>query len=178
MYGIKEPEPISDQEIMTTAKKMDVATYDIYKLSNDYQLYLDSSYGDSSDMKHRLIQPIQYLLFNSEGNLLVHSINCNAPGFPNLNWNTGGAFEVFPPKSLAEVDSSFSIEQLMPYFKPIEISHRRDGDAQYICVVFWNRFMGRQSRRLFEYIFTSGKEQDIRYYLVNNDGYFSSLDSK
>lgn len=179
LYGIKEPHAVSEQEILSYANKHGFGSLDIYRLRPKYEKYLDDKFPDTSinpsgsvcatGMKKRLIQPIQYMLFDRWGKLMVHTVNCNAGGFPNLNWNTGGAFEIFPPQSLDVVDSTFSIDELYPFFDPIEITRRRLGEAEYECVIFWNKFMGRQSRRLIEYAIENAKGHDVRFYLVNND---------
>ncbi len=183
MYGIKEAEPMSVQEVITLAKEYSLPVGDVYMLDSNYKSFI---YGESSsnsvvtsgadicimdDLKFSLNQPAQYMLFDSSKKLISHTVNCNAGGFPNLKWNRGGNFDVFPPRSLKKVDSSFSLSQIEQYFIPVQ--HSTDAkNYKYYCVVYWNEFMGRQSDHLLELAKRSDKE-NVKMMYVNVDDYFS-----
>lgn len=183
MYGIKEAEPMSVQEVITLAKEYSLPVGDIYMLDSNYKSFI---YGESSsnnivtsatdicitdDLKFSLNQPAQYMLFDSSKKLIAHTVNCNAGGFPNLKWNRNGNFDVFPPHSIKKVDSSFSLTRIEEYFVPIQ-SSQVGNTYKYYCVVYWNKFMGRQSKYLLELAERSSKK-NVKMMYVNVDNYFS-----
>ncbi len=189
-YGIKEAKVVTDEQISLYAKEHGFDTLNIYSLSTDYkQFFTDTNSlitGTSQkicmtdNLKYRLSQPLQYLLFDKDGHLLVHSTNCHAGGFPNLKWNKDGAFEQFPPIPLSDVDSSFEFKTMLPYFTPVAAKPLSDS-TDYTCVVFWNKFMGRQSTRLVKYVqrnleIPARKNTAINVLLVNDDNYFAEGD--
>lgn len=191
-YGIKEANKAIDGQISAYAKKHRFDTLNIYSLSNNYrQVFTDTNslitgttqnICMTDNLKYRLSQPLQYLLFDKEGNLIAHSTNCHAGGFPNLNWNKNKAFEQFPPKSLSDVDSSLKLETILPYFTPIKANPPSES-ADYTCVVYWNMFMGRQSTRLIRYVQSNlqipeSRITTINVLLVNDDNYFAEADKQ
>ncbi len=64
-------------------------------------------------------------------------VNCNAPGFPNLQWNNNGYFDVFVPKTQTFCDSLFEFEKLQNYFQN-KVNH--DESKNFKIVVFLEFF--------------------------------------
>jgi hypothetical protein len=106
----------------------------LQKLSNDTAL-----------LKHHL-QPLQASYYNKEGKLISFHINCNAPGFPNLNWNYKKAMEAFPPASQVPVDTLLNLQRHLMLLKSNsskQIETQKDFD--YFIIVNWAGFLKRQS---------------------------------
>ncbi|HSI91485.1 MAG TPA: hypothetical protein VK927_10245, partial [Adhaeribacter sp.] len=113
------------------------------------------------------------------GTLQNFHINCYTGGFPNLNWNQNGNFESFPPKMQAPADTLVSFQTLNQYLKPLPNTKlSADASADYTVVVFWNRMLGRQSKRLVETVqknCAKAGNHKIRLVYVNNDNLLSGL---
>ncbi|MEZ5016546.1 MAG: hypothetical protein R2800_05795 [Flavipsychrobacter sp.] len=190
IYGIKSAKPMSNKEVGRVAQKNGYSLYSIYTLDSSYNQLVHSDIdfqgvNDSDkiykvlNFKKQLSQPLQYMLFDASGKLIVHSVNCHTGGFPNLKWDREQAFQQFPPVPLSSVDSTFTMDDLKKYLHVVNVN----GGSQsydYQCVVFWNRFMGRQSKRLVKLALSNLKQAElkgkkVRVHLVNNEHYFYQL---
>lgn len=183
IYGIKIPRQIDDKEIIQYSRKFKIPTADIYKLDTSYSTFLlshDRTVYEDQMANH--IQPLQVLYFDTNGNLLSYHIDCNAGGFPNLKWNRNQAFSTFPPKTQAPADSFLPFEKQMNFLIPLEqtLAFSKAG-LDYVAIVYWSRFMGRQSRRLIHIVQENSKLANpgkLRIIYVNNDNFFGTLDVK
>ena len=120
----------------------------IYFIDTDYKKQLQKLSNDTVLLKQHL-QPLQASYYNKAGKLISFHINCNAPGFPNLNWNYKKVMEVFPPESNAPVDTLLNLQTHLMLLKSnsnkqIEI----EKDFDYFIIVNWAGFLKRQSIRL------------------------------
>ena len=88
----------------------------IYYIDKDYKKHLLSLTNDTGIIKNHL-QPLQASNYNKEGKLISFHINCNAPGFPNLNWNYKKVMEAFPPVSQATVDTLLNLQTHLKLLK-------------------------------------------------------------
>jgi len=83
----------------------------------------------------------------------------------------------FPPKQQAPIDSIVSLETQLKYLKPLSQTTKLLNDSyDYILIVYWNRFMGRQSKRLIRFVqdnskLATGKKVKIIY--ANTDNIFA-----
>lgn len=177
--GMKNPRIITEDEMYTYGRKWDMSIY--------YQQILLPTYVDEVqklDSLHpalakNLLQPIQAMYFDSSGKLISYHINCYAGGYPNLNWNRNGNFDVFPAKTQAPCDSSITLSWILPHLKPLELPCVKIKDLNYTVVVFWSRWTGRQSRYLLEFVQKNlklaSKATRIQIMYVNTDEIFTKL---
>jgi hypothetical protein len=103
-------------------------------------------------------------------------VNCYAGGFPNLKWDINGIMSAFPPKQQAPIDSIIPLETQLKYLDPISPSFKLSLDSyDYIVIVYWNRFMGRQSKRLIHIVQENcklEKEKKVKIIYANTDNIF------
>lgn len=138
----------------------------VYALSNDYINYA-KSFRDSSVLKN-LTQPLQIIFFKDK-KVQTHLINCTVGGFPDLKWNRYHTIGSLPFASFPVVENDLKIDSILNYIYPAP-----DLDLnKNICIVFWNNWMGRQSKNLIEYSKNPKIRENYQVLYVNNDNYFS-----
>lgn len=185
-YGVKQPKTISDFEILNFAEKEIKTTENIYKIDSSFMEYInsfsniiDTNYLISSEntcivkneIQHDLYQPIQAMYFDNKGNIISYFTNCYAGGFPNLKWNKHDNFVTFPPKSLANIHNEILFNEILLQFKKTNNNYT-ENDIDYTIVIFWNKFMKRQSLRLIKLIQKNTIDQNVKIIYVNNDNFF------
>ena len=117
----------------------------IYFIDTHYKKQLQKLSNDTVLLKHHL-QPLQASYYNKEGKLISFQINCNAPGFPNLNWNNKKVMEVFPPESNAPVDTLLNQQRHLEFLKSNSIKKIEiERDFDYFIIVYWAGFLKKQS---------------------------------
>jgi hypothetical protein len=181
LYGIKNPKKLDDQTIIRYSEKYHIPITDNYKLDTAYLTFLSSL--DSITFKEQIknhYQPLQVLYYHKTGQLESFQINCYAGGFPNLNWNRDGMFTTFPPGKQAPIDSIISLDLQLKYIHPLSrtISCSIE-NYEYIVIVYWSRFMGRQSKRLIHLVQENiklAKEYKVKIFYVNTDNIFALTD--
>ncbi len=187
-YGIKDPKPLTEQQVLQYARKSGLEKYNLYTLDTTYEQFLDKYYSiegleDSAEimnrklLKKQLYQPLQCMLFDSRGYLMSNIVNCDVGGFPTLNWNRYNSFDQFPIQAISVVDSTMNIEKLLPYLNTIAVGKFKD-DFDYQCVIYYNEFMTRNSKKLLKLALGNIEREKkkgitINVHLVNNDHYFS-----
>lgn len=179
VYGLQDPNEIDNKEIKKVAEKYNIGLNDLYELDQSYIEFVMSK-GDKAaneDDKRYRTQPLQVMYYKNNSELSSYHVNCLASGFPKLNWNQNENFEVFPPNTQAPLNQSFPLNELMAYFKPVnpESSLHID-DYDYVIVVFWNKFMSKQSKHLIKVVKENKKlieNENTRVIYVNNDNLFS-----
>ena len=157
-------------------KKQQINDPAIYYLDKDYKRQLLSLTNDTGLIKNHL-QPLQASYYNKEGKLISFHINCNAPGFPNLNWNNKKVMEVFPPESQAPVDTLLNLQT---HLKLLESNSNKqietEKDFDYFIIVNWAGFLERQSIRLINAVNKNIKlnyeNKKIRIIYVCSDNVF------
>jgi hypothetical protein len=191
------PEWKTDKEIAREAHKhkispdnnllLDTAIY-YHQLNETYsKLFaeLDFSEIDSSEYFNLQrafkddSQPVQFRLFNKDGQEIFKIVNCYVdPPIP-MDWNVDGCFDKFPPQIDVESLNShyFNLDFLLALSsslsqKKIDISGLPLAD--YYGVILWNDFFQRPSRKLIKtvqkYIEDSGQSVYLVY--VNNHNAF------
>jgi hypothetical protein len=182
-YGMKSsPKPMTENKIITQAKKWNIPINQVYELEVEpYKAHfskIDTTLYNHMNLQtaiNNYMQPLQLFYYNPKGELISRFVNCNAGGFPNLNWNQSGAFDhSFPPlPSLTKLDSLITLKDQLAFSHALQKSeHKLNIDSNYIVVVFWNRFMGRQSKRLIEYVHKNIAQHHVQKAIViyiNND---------
>lgn len=177
MYGLKTIRKLESKEIVRCAEKYGIAEESLFLLDSGYVGYLrslDTTLYKTQVKNH--LQPLQAMYFDAAGSLVSFHINCYAGGFPNLQWNRNEAMNVFPPKPQAPADSILPLELLTKYLNPTSPRHAAlSSPNDYTVVVFWNRFMGRQSKRLVRTVqdnLSKASTSRVRVVYVNNDEMF------
>jgi hypothetical protein len=177
--GMKNPRAITEEELYGFGRKWNMNIYYQQTLLPTYVDEVQKLDSLDSALAKNLLQPMQAMFFDSSGKLISYHINCFAGGYPNLNWNRNGNFDVFPAKTQAPCDSLITLSWLLPHFKPLEYPCVKMKDLNYTVIVFWSRWTGRQSRRLVEYVQKNmklaPKETRIQILYVNTDDIFTKL---
>lgn len=82
-----------------------------------------------------------------------------------------------PPKQQTPPDSILSLEQQLSYIQSLpEANDISIKVYDYIVVVYWNRFMGRQSNRVMHFVQENSKlatKEKIKILYVNTDNFFA-----
>jgi hypothetical protein len=182
IYGIKSIKEVDQRTILKYGKKFNIPASDNYQLDTAYFSYLFSL--DTIQFKEQIknhYQPLQALYYDNEGNLKSFQINCYAGGFPNLKWDRNEIFTSFLPKLQAPIDSILPLDTHLKYLLPIATTENFSKDNyDFIVVVHWNRFMGRQSKRLIKFVQENEKlseEKKVKILYVNSDNIFAKKDS-
>ncbi|HLP94902.1 MAG TPA: hypothetical protein VK168_12745 [Saprospiraceae bacterium] len=177
LYGTKKIKAVDEKAIIRYAKKYNIPPSNSYELDTAYFSYLFSldTTNYTSQIKNHS-QPLQALYYDHSGHLKSFQVNCFAGGFPNLKWDRNETMSIFPPKQQAPIDSIVSLETQMKYLKPHSQSAKiATAGYDYIVIVYWSRFMGRQSKRLIRFVQANSKletEKKIKIIYVNNDNIF------
>jgi len=181
LYGIKNAKELNDQTIIRYSEKYNIPLIDNYKLDTAYLTFLSSL--DSTNFKEQIknhYQPLQVLYYNKTGQLESFQINCYAGGFPNLDWNRDHVFTTFPPQKQAPTDSIISLDLQLKYINPLsQTSTFSIENYEYIVFVYWNRLMGRQSKRLIQFVqenYKLAKDYKVKIIYVNTDNIFALTD--
>ncbi len=181
-YGMKNPEPVDEKTILHYSKKFKIPIADSYELDTSYISFLtslDTIHYKSQRKNH--YQPLQVLYYDKSSQLQSFQVNCYAGGFPNLQWNKNEIFTTFPPGQQAPLDSILPYDNHLKYVRPLSQTISFSADSyDYIVMVYWNEFMGRQSSRLIRYVQDNSKlvtDKKVKIIYVNNDNMVSeSLD--
>ena len=129
---------------------------------------------ETSQLLHKLRQPMQVITLNSSGQIIHHISNCDVGGFPNLNWASISTFADNMYKDCKEVDINF-IELIVPFLHTLNQKEeilKQYENYDYIYLVFWNRFALRQSKRLIKHLKNTDVKENALLIYVNNDNFF------
>lgn len=178
LYGIHTPKAVNEKEIVKYVSKFNIPLAQSFVIDPSYKNYLSTF--DTLKFKYQInnhYQPLQALYYNKEGTLVSFQINCYAGGFPNLNWNRDGAFELFPPKKQAPIDSILPLETQLKFINELPGSAKIDVlNSDFVIFVYWNKYMGRQSKRLIRYVQKNAsleKNRVMEIIYINNDNLYA-----
>ncbi len=178
LYGVKKTKTIDEKTIARYTKRYNIPITDSYELDTAYFSYLFSL--DTTKYKSQIknhYQPLQALYYCKSGQLKSFQVNCYAGGFPNLKWDRNEIMTTFPPKQQAPIDSIVTLETQLKYFKPLSQTSKLSIESyDYLIIVYWNRFMGRQSKRLIHFIQDNSKletKKKVKIIYVNTDNIFA-----
>lgn len=178
IYGMKKTKTVDEEIIFRYAEKYNIPVADNYELDTAYFSYLFSlDTARYSEQIKNHYQPLQALYYDNTGHLKSFQVNCYAGGFPNIKWDRNEIMTTFPPKKQAPIDSIVSLETQMKYLKPLSQTTQFKKDSyDYIVIVYWNRFMGRQSKRLIRFVQENGTLElvkKVKIIYVNTDNIFA-----
>lgn len=180
LLGIKKPKPVTEQQVADLSEKWGLSHADVYFLDTAYKSFVATATGNNKKKINDYLQPLQAIYFgkgNSNQYPLSWHINCYVPGFPNPNWNYDGKMNQFPPLTAAPVDSNFSLKKIVEYLRPVKGAVPFNTvEYDYIILVYWNRFMEKQSKGLIEAVQRNLKLavlQKAKVLYINNDNLFS-----
>jgi hypothetical protein len=182
LMGLKKPNPQPEEAIADLADTYRIPAADCYVMDSSYIRQLKEMYtGRPIALKDHL-QPLQAIYFSKENSFqypVSLQVNCYTGGFPNLKWNREGRMDQFPPAQQAPLDSILSLKKTMEFLRPVTgVIPFNSINYDYIVVVYWNRFMGRQSKNLLHTVrknATLAGNKRIKILYVNNDNLFSLL---
>lgn len=176
-FGMKMPKDLQEEQILHLADRYNIPAQDCYRLDTTYDAFLRSF--DRVQFKKQVKnhhQPLQVLYYAPTGHLNAFQVNCYVAGFPNLDWERYGVFSTFPPESLAPIDSILPLRTHIDYLIPMSTNEQLIPEAyDHIVVVYWSRFLARQSKRLVAVVQKNlelAAGQKVRVLYVNMDTYF------
>jgi hypothetical protein len=173
--GIKDPQFLSDQEIISASVKTGCPSGTL-KLNSEYKMRLQQIKLLDSAAANNHAQPLQALVYNVKGELISFHVNCYAPGFPKLNWNYNGVLDTFPPLTQAPLDPYLPRDTLLKFVSQINNTDELK-DAEYTVIIFWNHFMHKQSNILIDSFIKNRllhpDTSRVKILYVNNDNYFA-----
>lgn len=145
IIGLSKIKELKTEEMASFLKEQQINNPVIYFIDTDYKKQLLKLSNDTNSLKHHL-QPLQASYYNKEGRLISFHINCNAPGFPNLNWNYKKVMEAFPPESQTPVDTLLNLQTHLMYLKSNSSKQiETEKEVDYFIIVYWANFLKRQS---------------------------------
>ncbi len=174
-YGIKAPKQRTTEEIQKIAKKRNIPSDHLFILDSSYQSFINSFDTSQWLIRKNHLQPLQALYFDKNGEMVSWFTNCYAGGFPNFKWNRTGNLNSFVPATRAPIDSVTNLAMQLEYIKTLnETKPNADyfNTADYNVVIYWNVFMGRQSKRLIKCIVKNcslAQDKVVNISFVNND---------
>ncbi len=174
---MKKTKIVDENTIARFAEKYNIPASNNYEIDTAYFSYLFSL--DTTQFKEEIknhYQPLQALYYDNSGELKSFQVNCYAGGFPNLQWDRNEIMTTFPPKQQAPIDSIIPLETHLKYLKPLSQTEKIQTDNyDYIVIVHWNRFMGRQSKRLIRFVQDNRKtasDKNVKIIYANTDNLF------
>lgn len=177
LYGLKNVKSVDEESVMKFGDKYGIPPVNSYLLDSGYVASIKSQ--DTAQFSLQInnhLQPLQALYFDKNEKIISYHINCYAGGFPNLKWNRNQIMEVFPPLQQAPLDSLVSLDLIRNNIHLVIDDNKSDSTIYTnTVVVFWNRFMGRQTKRFIKTIqqnFKLSKVGEVNVIYVNNDNMF------
>jgi len=177
LYGIKKTKTVDENTIARFAEKYNIPASDNYEIDTSYFSYLFSL--DTTQFKEEIknhFQPLQALYYDNSGELKSFQVNCYVGGFPNLQWDRNEIMTTFPPKQQALIDSIIPLETHLKYLMPLSQTEKIQTDNyDNIVIVHWNRFMGRQSKRLIRFVQDNRElatDKNVKIIYANTDNLF------
>lgn len=175
--GIRNPKPVTEQEITKTAAKWGIPETACFTL--DTGLYKNAlraiNQNTFPESRNNHSQPLQALYFTNSSYPVSFQINCYAGGFPNLDWNRNDNMSVFPPKQQAPIDSVLTLDDMLKCIRPLNAQTKLPSKKGPIIVVFWTQFMHRQTKRFLKVIQTNAalsNQSPVTIVYVNADHLF------
>lgn len=154
--GCRNPKVLSEKAYKRYLRKLDAPIHMAYSADTTFIYQLLADFPDSTHhvMVKNQFQPVQMIYYGHSQYKNYQLINCYASGFPRLNWNKEGRLDQFPPIKGAPTDSLITFDRLMGYFKPFghQNKYTVGPNEPYTVVIFWGRWMLKESKRLNRYL--------------------------
>ena len=180
---MKDMKTVDEKMILQLSQEYNIPLEDSYELDTAYSTFLLSR--DKALYKQQIknhYQPLQALYFDKKGQLISFQINCNAGGSPNLTWDRDSILTTFPPKQQTAIDSILSLEKQLKFLHPLtQTSKFNAADFDYVVVIYWNRFMDRQSKRFIKFMQDNSllaKDTKVKIVYANNDNIFAMANTQ
>jgi len=180
---MKDMKAVDEKMILQLGQEYNIPFEDSYELDTAYATFLlshDKTLYQQQIKNH--YQPLQALYFDKVGQLISFQINCNAGGSPNLAWDRDSILTTFPPKQQTKIDNMLSLDKQLKFLHPLkQTSKFNAADYDYVVVIYWNRFMDRQSKRFIKFMQDNSKlskDKRVKIIYVNNDNIFAMADNK
>ena len=170
IIGLKSPKVVYSSNIKSIENEYGVT--DSYVAEHAYLKNI--SFIKDSALKQRHAQPLQALYYNAKGENIVAIVNCIVPGGLNLNWNFNNILSSFPP-NYPDYKDSIHLSQILSAcsIDPKKINFQ---DYDYTVLLFWNQYMGRQTKHFLkdfrENLSKTGTQKVLTLY-INNDNFFA-----
>ncbi len=177
VMGVTDIKQYSSEDMKYFLQKNKINDSVIYFIDKDYKKELLKISSDTALIKNHL-QPLRASYYDKEGKLISFHLNCNAPGFPNLNWNYKNVMEVFPPISQTPVDNGWNLQKELDMIKSNNSSkiYVEEGFDYYI-IVAWAGFLKKQSMGLIntvkENLKLNMEEKKVKIIYVCTDNSFT-----
>jgi hypothetical protein len=182
LYGMKKIKAVDEKRILKYSKRCNIPSIDNYIIDTSYFSYLHSF--DTAIYRVQIknhYQPLQALYFDQSRTLCSFQINCYAGGFPNLVWDRNDIMTSFPPREQAPIDSILSFDKQISLLIPLSKTELfNQENFEYIVVVYWSKFMGRQSRRFIKIVQKNlqlGNDKKIKVIYANTDNAFAKTEN-
>jgi len=176
--GIKSIRSLDEESLITQADSWHIPAKDVYELDTTYYTFIKQKTKDNDQVKNRL-SPLQALYYDQSNALRSYQTSAFALGYPNLKWNRNNTFETFLPKLQTPIDTLLDLAQHLKFFNSTNQTETFDPKAyDYIIVVYWNKFMGRQSKKLIKHVQKNtelAKATSVKILYVNNDNFYRHL---
>lgn len=169
LYGIKQQEKFDEDKINTFYNRLNTSIFQKATADSNYITAISILLKHDSAYQYYHLQPLQVLYYNEIGDMISYHVNCNAGGFPKLNWNRNGLFEAFPPKTQTKPNHIVTQN-----FLENNLALPSKKGADYTVFVFWNLLLEKQSRLLLGQVEKNLKLTDkkVNVVLVNNDKWY------
>lgn len=181
VMGMKKPMRMTPEEILVQGEKYGIPRSDSYEMDSSYYAMIATidTVRYKRDQKN-LFQPLQVLYFDASGIMSSYSVNCSVGGFPNLRWNRYGTFDQFPAAVSVELDTMTTLNDHLLHVNPLNNAPFPDlRTYDYTVLVYWNRFSGRQSKRLVRVVKDNvrlAKDKKVMVIYVNTDNFWAQAE--
>ncbi len=177
LYGLKNVKFVNEETVIKFGDKYEIPLVNSYLLDSGYIAFIKSQDTVQFSLQiNNHLQPLQALYFDKNEKIISYHINCYAGGFPNLKWNRNQVMEVFPPLQQAPLDTLVSLGLIRNNIHLLVGENKQDSTTfSTTVVVFWNRFMGRQTKRFIKAVQQNIKLSEVgevNVIYVNNDNLF------
>lgn len=149
---------------------------DYYRFFNSKDSVMKLKDSAASDSFKVFIQPLQALYFDSMDVLRSVLVNCYAEpvGF-NLNWNSSGRLDHFPPHSHTGLFGRIKLRDILK-LSSLNIDSTNINSYKFKVVIFWNIFLNKQTKIFLKEIQSNlyKAKVPIEVFYINNDNSFCS----
>lgn len=176
LMGVHSYDSYIIEDVKKASKKLRIRQEDSFITDSLYYQCLGfSKRADIKGMAKDMVQPLQVRVYDVNGKLLGQRANCNVPGFPNLRWNKYGYFDSLPPNLKYMVNDTIkalTLQTEFEYMHPLFDNTRiASPTLKHYVVIYWSRFMGRQSKRLIKQVkkYYLPYANQINYIYINTE---------
>lgn len=184
MYGMAPYRVVNEQDIVASAQYCEIPPENLYVLDTAYRSFVVGFRQEFTSFRvENHIHPLQAVYYNATtGSLVNFQTGIYADNsLRNFQWDKEGQFRHFPPHGGAPLDSMFSLKDHLRFIQTLDgkpVDPAQWGNVQYIVVVHWARFAGRQSKRLVKTVLDNynqyGNNRKAYFLFVNTDNLYDN----